>query len=653
MKKPEAFRKENSSQIPLWMRRLFKIRTRMQAFYIFLILISGILSISLLIIFSLGPMTEAEFDNVIVDPNDLNSYFIPKQENVSFHYPNLFYQNNSNCIDRNKYKYDYLRLFGFQPGETLVNNSYIIVFGAETAVGKEVIKQLNKKHLKYIKWPRADTFGAYFQTKELFKEEQIRGAIVVDQPYNEKTTYLYYKGICELLSSFQKPFEIMLLPPYSKYLIDMLKWYGAHIVYLPSFFDGETYDLNNQLIRSRFECQTLKKTSIMKDTDYFVIKPKDIAKHLIEQLLSIEPEHIALRSASSGSVEYAVNKAIADFPDCQIVEKMSDLSLDNSLPQPIEVGGQSNRFGKELDKALKNLPTRNYSDHYLTIVTYGETPKDDDEKELMQNWLDYIDFTIGNLNINWVDIIIVDLSKEKDKQLSKILIVGENLKGKVRFIEYPLSGDSNYKTKFSAWNIGIRRSKSDFILTCSMDDILSQTFFEELTPQLLDKRIIYTVSVWIAEKLSNIPKGFTFGTLSGNKYAGERCRVSGNGLKLIYQGNQIHDLEWCGFLDSIIMSKDLWHVMGGFPEFSADLMKQNMEQIIKMRFMRMIPGILESTLRAPVLKIIREFDEENPQLIDSWSITNEYVCHGYSSQMEKYENPNWGFNGYGLLEEKF
>ena len=638
------------------MKKIFKIRTKTQAVYIALIFLTGIVSMSLLVRATTASMADVK-EKGYADPYDVSTYFIPKSKNESFHYPDVYSRMNGTCINRESRMHDFLRIFGFQPGSNLDNNSYVLVFGGDTTIGKYVIELLEKRKIKYIKWPRADTFGAFSSTKELFVEREILGCILCDNTFYGPSTHAYYRGVCELISSFQKPFEIVLTAPYSSEIIEMAKWFGAYIVFVPPFLDAETADFTNPLVRAKLNCMAFNQTMYVKEMEYSLLRPKDIAKHLVEQLLSLEPQHISLTSGTKGSIEYISNIVARESPGCEVLENPMDLGPLPEIPQPIIIGKTTNTFDKEVRKALKKLPKINLSDPYVTIATYGKNDGTTETKEILQSFFDHAAHGISKIPLAKIEFIVVDLTEKGKTSLSELLSLDEVLKGRVRFIKFPEGAKGITPTRYSAWNIGIRRAKGQFILTCSMNDFLSNAFFYEIASQLLDKRIVYRANVWIAEQHKQINKGFDYNSLSSSKYAGELCRLSGNGFRMLYSGDKITDNEWCGTLDFILCSKEIWEQMEGFPEFTSDDVA-NADQIIKYRFLRMYPGIFTSTIRATVLRIIDSEEELfNPKnngeqlSLNVDKICGEYLCDGRSVEVLPFEKENWGIPGTELIEK--
>ena len=140
---------------------------------------------------------------------------------------------------------------------------------------------------------------------------------------------------------------------------------------------------------------------------------------------------MALISASTASEEYAMKKATADLTDCEFEEKTSDMNSYAKMPSPIHIGKHTNNFEKEINRVIKKFPSRNYSDHYLSIVTYADKPKDKKEKEIMQNWLEYIDYSVNAIKMTSFEIIIVDMTKENEKKYFSKQYVAINKKRRI------------------------------------------------------------------------------------------------------------------------------------------------------------------------------------------------------------------------------
>lgn len=629
-------------RLPVFFKRVCGIRHMTQLLYIFAIIITFIYSI----IYLLGTLAFQEpihfnpFE--LVNNSDISTYFIPKFRNENFHYPEIHSNITDQCIDRTKYMIDVLRLNGYPPAKSLGRNSYVLVFGSESPVGKSVIKELTKRKVNYIGFPNADTFGPSTNLQEIFPILNIAGAILCDSPSNPKDSYPYVKSVCEFVASYQKRMEVFLLPPYDDSFIQSLKWYGAKVIFGHNILDSSVFHYTNPLYRAIFDCEYNNLTNFNKDFEFHIVEPDVVAKYLVDQFFDIEPKNLHLVSKTRIPMEQALRVVTKKYPGCELNED-SDIMEMPKLPAATVVGKDNVNVEKVITKLFAHPQVPKLIENYisLVIVCNFSLPSD---IESFSRFLATLSIAYKKYPLTGAEFILVDISSDKNAIKNKT--IKENirkhlqyLEGRVKLIHHPPSAA---KTFYSAWNIGIRRAKGEFIGIMSMKDFLSEHFFGYMAAQKLDKRVIYRAPIYGSESLRPVPEVFDTFHLNNAQGCFPICHDVPLGLSPVIRKPGTHTADlMCSTLDFLMCSRDLWMKIGGLPEFPIN---GNLEAglIIKSRFLKMFPTYATVSVRAPVLRLVDE--ESGPSLPDAnlSEIIDEYWCKGKSSYVDQYENEKWG-----------
>ena len=227
---------------------------------------------------------------------------------------------------------------------------------------------------------------------------------------------------------------------------------------------------------------------------------------------------------------------------------------------------------------------------------------------------------------------------------------------RTRFISVPQEYHYNLTEKlhtkssffeYIAKNIGIRRSKGQFILTTNPDNFYSVDFFESIARRELNDGILYRIHRWSLNENSSLTKSDIFdvinrpGQLKKRQDVRARCPTDISKTVWFADKESIEKESFpCGAGDFLMMSRDMWFAIGGFDEYPGNM---NVDALFLGRMMKFVPGYVRNLMRAPIVhqyhvrqNIFRPLVSEHEKKM------SYYACSAMCKEIQKYETDSWG-----------
>ncbi|EAY07044.1 hypothetical protein TVAG_311690 [Trichomonas vaginalis G3] len=637
--------------VPLCFKKACGIRSFHQLLYVIGIIFTLIISFYYLISSEAFIDIDPNKDVVMINNSDISTYFIPKFSDPNFHYPNIHSNLTNTCINRSDYMNDLARLFGFQTSFSFKRDTYVLVFGASSAVGKYVIKELVKRKIKYIPFNSADTFGPSSILYNFFPLLNIQGAIVADTTSFSPDSIQYAKDACGFLTSYRKRMIVLVMPPIDSISIDSLRWYNSKLVYVPNIFDSSTFDLTNPLFRAQFNCKYKNRTDYYKEDLFHIIYPEEVAKVLIEQFFAVEPRDVSIVGNSNIKLENALKYAVRPYPDCDLNDIYSDIASPVTSLSQIVVGKPNVNIEKLITKQFGKPLQYNAKKNYISFIIAVNISNSGDKATFTQFLTEMANAYKDHQHVG-ADFILVDIS-EKENEIREDIELEFQYRYFLEYVKLIRHPSSATKTIYSAWNIGIRRAKGEFIALMTFKDFVSRDFFGFIDAQKFDKRIIYRSRTYMTNSNRTIRHAFSGNDISDAQNVRDFCTSKYDGLVPILNVASNHNQAVaCNQISFLMASREVWDKIGGLPEFPVTGGFE-MGYIIMSRFLRMFPTYSTVNMREPLIKLVDEEPFDTIPGIDLAKISDELWCTGRSSFIEQFENENWGFKGQDIPIQEY
>jgi len=236
---------------------------------------------------------------------------------------------------------------------------------------------------------------------------------------------------------------------------------------------------------------------------------------------------------------------------------------------------------------------------------------------------------LEKLNIK-AEYIIVDYNTTKKEKLKDLFKFQDRKFVKVRFIEVPFSFHKQFKNSnklpmnnMLARNIGIRRSKGNFVLASGIDIIFSKELAKKF--QKLQKGVIYRVNRY------DVNKSILDCNLKDLDEVLEFCEkniidVHFNTNKGKFQNTDFDTLHTNNCGDFQLLHRSHWEEMKGYPEL--DLMGTHLDTIFE--YMAVIGGLKETILDEKLFHIDHNSKWLKPlytHILRNWRVL--FLKYGY------------------------
>ena len=569
--------------------------------------------------------------------------------NKRFSFKKQYFKTNfsSKCIQRNKYLFEFLRLFGIDPLHDDLTKPHIFILGANTAIGNSLINAYNERNqsILYVNSPFwIDFMDQTFQkVMNYVNIEQIILCTSIPSyshsQNQEKAKKHVHKQEIKFANSLMNWTKINSIPlffislPNNENMKNILSEKGAYIIEIPYFVDYEMYyDENNVLVHQI--SKMLARNEPLIDNEFDISNISSFTSKDLSQLIldKIEKKNLYTKIETSNVVTEEQLETIKENVKIHF-DKMRNIKRNPYLS--IVIVGRNDNFSKGFEKRAQN---------FLSVIenyTY-EVPLADFE------------------------IVFVDYATPiEEKPLSEVMKIENPLfREKVHFIKVPLKTHHMLTQKLNqtlsfyeyiAKNIGVRRANGTFILTTNPDDILPIDFFEMISRKDFTDGLLYRSMRWSCkedteehmtvndiEELLKSPWDVKHQDLS------MRCPTN---IKKTVWFTDIQTLEkeaWsAGAGDFLMLSKDMWDVIHGFNEYPGNA---NVDALFLGKLMSFVPGYVRTFIRSPIIhqyhprrNIYRPAVQHHEQLM------RKYACSASCPSLNVYEdNPDWG-----LINELF
>ena len=601
-------------------------------------------------------------------PNSGNS-----EKNSQFRYTNLINSLITNCIPRAKFAHEFSRNIKIDPYSYQSDKPYTFVFGANTALGQAICNELSKRHEPFIRFNGIIDYDATAVLDILPKgminvskaiiciqTPQTRAVSSSDKQETKKLSYLA-KIYSEYFTRARIPYIIAMQPPYSTSFIQLAEWFEKPLIFVPFLSNSANqYDIENPFIRAAQECNLYGKTSIDKFNGYTVtnINPNIIASYILDHPILDKKDTIRIVTKDGQTVPDVLN---AMMPNCNITytERLSfDIQSIHNI-KAHELKSKPNII-ETVAENIKKLPNSPTTKPYLSIVV----PVSEHDKDHIRSFLYTIDQAAGAVPLANFELIIINYMNG-DSFIQK-LNIGSNIRGKVRVIDITEQIHNEYVNnrlyheakylKNLAKNIGIRRSKGEFVLVINPDELIPAIILEYVAGHFftdgtlyranrMDVRCSYvkTLNDSSTNKLLNSPWEFP-----DNNDIAPHCFYQYDGPIIITKDADLRKYMICSTSDFVLASKNLWDAVSGFPEFGSS---KDPDGEVLANFMKLAPGVILHYLRDPILHLNDDLDAEIPPLGEESEYRRQMVCSGRSSVLNP-ENKNYGLLGVSLNEHQ-
>ncbi|OHS94191.1 hypothetical protein TRFO_11250 [Tritrichomonas foetus] len=507
-------------------------------------------------------------------------------------------------------------------------------------------------------------------------------------------------------------------PPYFEANTNVDYCYGSKLVFLPNVIDSnELYDTDNILLRAARECQIHGKTTVLEYSGEEMIESvtaESAAQFLISQIESFSPGRVTLRGSSNISLHDAIklitqnptqtnnNNNLTIIQDNENYEKEeNDQNNDgkDKMNKNYE-NGENDKSEKKCRvtfvKSVHSIPPVKLSKNefvidgdvssmiettfdsfkepknknpYLTIVITGRNDHfAGGFEDRAQVFLNKLGEAIEKVPTADIELIFVDYATDypKNTYLDKVFTYPKELKNKIRFIIVPPSHHEmltkKLKTRtpfleYIAKNIGIYRSRGEFILTMNPDSILSVQFLECVANRNLNEGFLYQASRFsLTEEITRSNTKEDIFQLIEEPWNHkkimftENVDTSRNDMKLY---RDYFDFELflfrAGAGDFLLMSKKLWEAIGGFHEFGVNTQVDNM---LNMKLLRMVTGFVRVYL--PFSIVHQEHEHVSPkfgEVNDMLKIFEQFIHHGQTNAFDPERDAlDWGYKDCAFEE---
>jgi hypothetical protein len=296
---------------------------------------------------------------------------------------------------------------------------------------------------------------------------------------------------------------------------------------------------------------------------------------------------------------------------------------------------------------------------YMSIVVVGDD--EDFTTERLERFLRVIDFGLSKAPTADIEVVFIEYGVQDSVRES--IQVSPMLSKKVRFLriseseidasrEDPREEEQSFMESVGR-NVGIRRSFGCFVLTTTIDTILPSSFFELVARRDFHEGIVYQAKQYdidipnsgFYDMLDAMHEKWRFRELNATKH----CLKFKRRLLLADSIEKfVENFEDCGIENFIMMSRKMWHAIGGFDEM-PDFAEQF--QVFLGKMMRMVPGYVRMFIQPIILHnnggVSRTYP---PREADIDKVMEDYACKGETDQISVEEHRDWGLRGLFIEE---
>jgi len=585
-------------------------------------------------------------------------------------------ENRSKCIDRKKYGFEFVRLLGIDPYKHNLSSNHVLVVGNSNYLGDAIVQNLRKANVQTISIGCENDIDFSSPDSMIpFQNISVTHAFVTCTPnyisYSmsdgskslKKSFSKYIQGLFSFLDNRSISFVYSTDLHVDDDILQIGIDFGGKIVRFPMLIDER-----NSISRAAKECKVTNRStyetnefdSILSD-----ITSEEAAQYLVSEMnkSSLDYDPVMVEGTKSMSVFDSLEKLKKESCMFSITPSRHSRVKSNISYKIEKLIGKPNIIDSFLDQTIVLEKERK---PYLSIVIVGRHDNfSGGFEDRSQVFFDNIGKAKEKYPLANFEIIYVDYATEaSNTPMSTVLDIPESLRGYVKFIIVPPKVHSNLKKKMNssmgffeyiAKNIGIRRSKGEYILATNPDDIISPFFFsfierEEFNPFTLYQSIRWDTrdNTFVNATLDDLINATNEPWKLKEFDVKQRCHIDSLRFSIMDSVTKFNEHSVpCAAGDFLLLSKKMWEIVGGFNEYPAN---PNVDAVFLSRIMKLINGYPRYILSSIVLH--QKHAKKNvfrPAINNHHNIIDEYSCVGESKTLGKFNfSPNWG-----LSEEQF
>jgi hypothetical protein len=282
---------------------------------------------------------------------------------------------------------------------------------------------------------------------------------------------------------------------------------------------------------------------------------------------------------------------------------------------------------------------------YLSIVVTGRNDQyGGNFLNRAQTFLNQVSASVERVPLADVEVVYVDYATPfSDKKLYELLNIPPALHRRVRFIVVPSFFHSTLRAKvsfleYTAKNIGIRRSKGEFVLAANPDSLLSDSFFELCSQRAFNPGVFYTSDRIVMQKHQDHQTEF----LKINEPWKFERKFSKFWL-LTPDKEKFGYSYQAGLGDFTMLSKELWEALGAYDSVMSN---RYLDHMFKAKMLKLVCGGYAASLPNPVL---HQYHVHLSSSIPGYTLAlvnatlDDYLVYGRLKQRNgEPDKPFWG-----------
>ena len=567
------------------------------------------------------------------------------------------------CIDRGRYRFEFVRLLGLNPYRQNLSQPHVLVVGEKTEIGAELLRQLNESDVPIARVGCQNSLDFASPDAATVLADVHIADVVVTCPmvyprfarsdglaYAREVHSEYLRGLGKIMQNRSIPWTLVVEEPLERAHGDIVLEFGGRVIV--------TSPMQGLAERTARECAKVGKATVeLKGYEtYSDLAPSDVAVYVMQNLRNSKfPKSVVLTSAK----EFKMRDLFEDWPDerCRVTVRANPhRSEPFTGGKVVAWAGNNGVFGRNQIEQI-------YAQHkerespYVSFVMVGrdETFSKGFEGRL-QNSINSIGHSLERIPLADIELVIVDYATPEDRPpLHETVTIPKELKGKTRFIRVPMARHQQLQTQlksskpffeYIARNIGIRRAKGNFVIATNPDNIFPSTLFEAIAAEDFNEGVIYRSVRWDApEKTDSMDE--LWQALSEpwrlDQYEVQQVCSAGS-ARFVINDNATKfrkEANPCGSGDFLMLSKNMWATVWGFTEAPSN---PNIDEIFLGKCMRLIPGYPRFFIHPPTLHQWHETPRAKKEDVSPHdTIMEELACTGESRTLTtKFDTYKWG-----------
>jgi hypothetical protein len=578
-----------------------------------------------------------------------------------FRYPDLILH-PPRVLNRSQYSIELVRYLGLDPSDPDLSAERVLVIGSGTVIGTAVERNLRDSGQRFVCVRSPLGFDlSYSDAWIALQHLSIKRAIVVHQPflfrhsesdgggYIERINARYVEGVAAMLGGRGIATTFVVTPPH---FAIFERFVGtAQVVLLPHVIDGaQNVDTENIVSRAIGECHRRNQTEI-ESFDAELISNVDVDRAIAWILADHRIGLYRINGNDSIHVEQV------QLVGCSISARKSPHRSVTLSGQASNITIASALMANEL---LSQTSGRiaNVNSVYLSIVVTGRNDNyGAGFLKRAQNFLNKLGESLALVPLAELEIVCVDYAAPPgQKNLHEIFELPEALRGRVRFVIVPSRFHEEFHApvgflEYVAKNIGIYRSRGEFVAAMNPDSLLSYHFLENCANRAFNPGVFYVSHRVMMQE--NEQETTEFQKINEPwRYPNPEPLAS---FRLLSGDKDTFGYDYVpGLGDFTMMSKALWDAIGAYHILSSNTY---VDHILKGKMLKIVSGGYTAKLPFPVLHQYHPHVSSN-RPSESMAFVNttldDYLQYGRLVHVDyEVDRPTWGFPDGNFREVRF